>query len=128
MPTTGYTSYKYAYFTGQGRTRFRSYRIRFTVSVNAEIYTFDFYQFLTSMSAYYSLYKLSLLPFAFVVILYYEPLNLLEVVNVRNAVNDGGENGGNENGSGSEIADKSGEHTPLLHQQIKMSTIQNIGN
>lgn len=73
LPVMGYTTYRYAQHFNEGKLRkfFRSYRIRFVVIVNARVSKYDFFELITHMCAYNSIFGISLFIFAcFVKILY----------------------------------------------------------
>jgi hypothetical protein len=73
MPAMGYTSYRFAQYFNYRKTRtyFRAYRIRFVVIVNAKVSKYDFFEFVTNLCAYNSIFGLSLVVFAcFVKFLY----------------------------------------------------------
>jgi hypothetical protein len=73
LPVMGFTSYRFAHYFNGGKSRnyFRSYRIRFVVIVNAKVQKYDFFEFVTKMCAYDSVFAISLFIFAaFVKILY----------------------------------------------------------
>jgi hypothetical protein len=71
MPGKGYIvrDYKSAHYYNFGKTRtiFRSYRIRFVVIVNTKVSKYDFFEFLTNLCAYNSIYGLLLNVFAYFV-------------------------------------------------------------
>ncbi len=66
QPAMGYTSYRFAHYYNfdKMRTFFRSYRIRFIVIVNAQVSKYDFFEFLTNLCSYDTIFALSLVVFA----------------------------------------------------------------
>ena len=69
---------------GKKRTTIRSFRMRFLVKVSASLSQYNFYNFVTSLSAYSGIFALMLIPFQMIIVRWLKKFNIEEIINYPN--------------------------------------------